>query len=523
MQWLSSLGPVGEVLRVIILIVEVLLVFNLMILVHEWGHFLAARWRGLKVEAFYIWFGKPIWKKTINGVEYGLGSIPAGGFVKLPQMAPMDAIEGGSSSEEPLPPITPLDKAIVAFAGPLFSFGLAVLFAFIVNALGKPVSEPFSTTTIGYVVKDSPAEKGGLKVGDVIKEVDGHKIRQFEGFVDSVRWGIISSEGKEIVFKVERPGQGILDLQVAAAWGDPNKPKPSWWESIFTRPALREVGISGKETPMVGNVQKDSPAADAGLQARDQILSVDGNRLFSGIQLAEYLKVKGAKSVELLVHRLEKNETKEFPVTLTPRIPDKRPENDTSFDRPMLGIEWHAKGELKITHPPVTEQISDAARSMVNMIGKLISPKSDIGPGHMSGPVGIGRVYYSLLQEPAALLQVLWFSVVLNINLAIMNMLPFPVLDGGHITMAIAEAIRRRPVHTRFLEIVQTACALALFGFLIFVTLKDAGDIFMGGKKKSNPGSEIGWLPKEQRVPTPPPVITPAPVPAPAAPANPGS
>jgi regulator of sigma E protease len=149
MQWLSSLGTFGEVLRVIILIFGVLLVFNLMILVHEWGHFLAARWRGLKVEAFYIWFGKPIWRKTINGVEYGLGSIPAGGFVKLPQMAPMDAIEGASSSGEPLPPIKPLDKIIVAFAGPLFSFGLACVFALLVSWLGKPQSEAFVTTTIG--------------------------------------------------------------------------------------------------------------------------------------------------------------------------------------------------------------------------------------------------------------------------------------------------------------------------------------------------------------------------------------
>lgn len=97
MAWLSSLGAFGEALRFIILILEVILVFNLMIVVHEWGHFLAARWRGLKIDKFYIWFGKPLWKKTINGVEYGLGSIPAGGFVALPQMAPMGGLEGETS------------------------------------------------------------------------------------------------------------------------------------------------------------------------------------------------------------------------------------------------------------------------------------------------------------------------------------------------------------------------------------------------------------------------------------------
>jgi regulator of sigma E protease len=170
----------------------------------------------------------------------------------------------------------------------------------------------------------------------------------------------------------------------------------------------------------------------------------------------------------------------------------------------MLGIVWHATGKREINHPGVGEQLSAASRSMVNMIQKLFSPKSDISPAHMSGPVGIGRVYYNLLQDPDALLMVLWFSVVLNVNLAIMNMLPFPVLDGGHITMAIAEWIRRKPLQGRILEAFQTACALMLFGFLIFVTLKDAGDLFLGGSKKdkaspAKPGTEIQWLPKAER------------------------
>lgn len=502
MQWLSSLGPVGEVLRVIILIIEVLLVFNLMILVHEWGHFLAARWRGLKVEAFYIWFGKPLWKKTINGVEYGLGSIPAGGFVKLPQMAPMDAIEGESSSSEPLPPITPLDKIIVAFAGPLFSFGLACVFAFLVMWLGKPQTESFVTTTVGYVAKDSPAAKGGLKPGDVIKSIDGQPIRRFEGFVDSVRWGVISSEGDTILFEIERPGEGTKKLAIDSNWPDDEKKKSAWWHMIFERPELRDVGISGKETPMVGEVAPNSPAADAGLQAKDELLKVDGRPLLHRVQFAEHLESKKDQPVHVTIRR----HGQEQDVQLLPRIPDKWESKDTP--RPMVGIAWHATGDRKLAHPSVLEQVSDAARSMVSMIQKLLSPKSEISPSHMSGPVGIGRVYYNLLQDPAALLQVLWFSVVLNVNLAIMNMLPFPVLDGGHITMAIAEAIRRRPLHSRPLEIVQTACALALFGFIIFVTLKDTGDIFMGGSDKKRPQDEIGWLPKEQR-PQPKPAAQP--------------
>src|ERR1700733_6897152 len=131
---------------------EVLVLFNLLIFVHELGHFLAARWRGLKIDRFAVWFGKPIWKAKINGVEYVLGTIPAGGYVQLPQMAPMEFIEGKSESgSQPLPNISALDKIIVAFAGPLFSFLLAVAFAVIVWTVGRPVSEAESTQVVGYV------------------------------------------------------------------------------------------------------------------------------------------------------------------------------------------------------------------------------------------------------------------------------------------------------------------------------------------------------------------------------------
>src|SRR5213080_3657311 len=156
-----------SVLKIVFIALEVLLLFNLLIFVHELGHFLAARWRGLKIDRFAIWFGKPIWKKKINGVEYALGTIPAGGYVALPQMATMEAIEGKSeSSGQPLPPISALDKIIVAVAGPLFSFLLAFCFAVVVMTVGRPVSEAETTTIIGYVEKDSPAEKAGLRPGD---------------------------------------------------------------------------------------------------------------------------------------------------------------------------------------------------------------------------------------------------------------------------------------------------------------------------------------------------------------------
>src|SRR5215469_2805392 len=137
--------------KVILIVLEVLLLFNLLIAVHELGHFLAAKWRGLKIDRFAIWFGKPIWKKKIGGVEYALGTIPAGGYVALPQMATMEVIEGkGDTPVEQLPPISALDKIIVAVAGPLFSFLLAFAFAVIVSLVGKPELTAQDSTVLGF-------------------------------------------------------------------------------------------------------------------------------------------------------------------------------------------------------------------------------------------------------------------------------------------------------------------------------------------------------------------------------------
>src|SRR5213593_1889953 len=204
------------ILKFIFVFLEVLLLFNLLIFVHELGHFLAARWRGLKIDRFAIWFGKPIWKTKVNGVEYALGSIPAGGYVALPQMATMEAIEGKSeSSGQPLPPIAARDKIIVAFAGPLFSFLLALGFAVVVMMVGRPVSESEMTTTIGYVEKDGPADKVGLRPGDRILEVDGRRVTKFGGMGDSVTWRIVRSEGETVPIKVERDG-AVLEFKPVA-------------------------------------------------------------------------------------------------------------------------------------------------------------------------------------------------------------------------------------------------------------------------------------------------------------------
>src|SRR5437588_11533757 len=270
-----------HILRVIVVLLEVLLLFNLLIVVHELGHFLAARWRGLYIEKFGVWFGKPLWKKTINGVQYSLGSLPFGGFVALPQLAPMDIIEGKADVDRAkLPPISALDKIIVAVAGPLFSLLLALAFACIVWAVGHPVSESDMTTTVGYVEKDSPAAKAGFQPGDKILEVDEKLVTRFTGMNDSVIWNVVRSEGPTIPFKVERAGQ-IRVFQVV-----PTKAPTRGWR----RKNLRQVMIFPAVTPLVEGVDKDTPAAKAGLKAGDVITKVNGIPIFSTLTLVDEIE-----------------------------------------------------------------------------------------------------------------------------------------------------------------------------------------------------------------------------------------
>src|SRR5438552_5880453 len=201
----SASAMILHIGRVILVILEVLVIFNLLIVVHEIGHFLAARWRGLYVEKFGVWFGKPLWKKKINGVQYSLGSLPFGGFVALPQLAPMDIIEGKADVDrDQLPPISALDKIIVAVAGPFFSLLLAFVFAAIVWIVGYPVSESDTTTVVGYIMPDSPAAKCGLRPGDKILEVDRDRVTRFLGMTDSVSWDVVRSEGDKIAVRFQR-------------------------------------------------------------------------------------------------------------------------------------------------------------------------------------------------------------------------------------------------------------------------------------------------------------------------------
>jgi len=430
--------------------------------VHEVGHFLAARWRGLVVDRFGIWFGKPLWKRKIGDVTYSLGWIPAGGFVALPQLAPMEAIEGKNETDRTeLPPISAWDKIIVAFAGPLFSFLLAVVFAVVVWLIGRPVSESEITTVIGYVEKGSPAEVAGLRPGDRILEVDGHPVTRFTGMVDSVVWHVVGSEGEKIPFKVERGGETLMFE------AEPVQAK----RHGLRRKELRQVRIEGRMTPVVAEVEAGSPAAAAGLHPGDAILSVDGEQLLHFARLGELVRATPDREFVLGIERKDGTATE---VRVTPVLMDSG-EGGTKV--PRIGIRWDLTGRPGLAHPRPFEQIAMSVQTIFNTLDALFSPKSGVKAEHMSGPVGIMNMYYRMFESPDGWRLAIWFSVVLNVNLALLNLLPLPVLDGGHITLALIEKIRRRPINLKVLEAVQTACVLLLVGFMLYVSFFDVQDL----------------------------------------------
>jgi len=530
-----------SILKIPLIILEVLAVFNLMIIVHELGHFLAGKWRGMVIEKFGIWFGKPLWKKTIGGVEYSFGTIPFGGFVSLPQMAPMEFVEGGTETpREMLPPVSALSKIIVAFAGPLFSFLLAIAFATLVWVVGRPVSEGEATTTIGYVVPDSPAAEVGLKVGDVVTSVDGIPVTRFGGMgSDTISWRIIRSEGETVPVTVQRTVNGVVKTLTLNPTPRIEETKP------WMRKGQREIGIVPAQRPMVAQVVPGSPAEKAGLKPSDLITRIDGQPAYTLESIAEYVKDHPSPSYNLDVERdgrtvqisftplgatvhyvtpdspaagggikagdvITALDGKPMPdggaisdyiqahgsqpivftiqrgseirkATITPEVPE-------GEKIPRIGLEWEQDefggivedlyGKFHIVHPGPIEQVRSGMMSIFETIGAIASKKSDVKLQHMGGPLMMMRVYYMFFQSREGWRLALWFSVVLNVNLALINLLPIPVLDGGHITLAIVEAIRRRPINVRFLEVVQASCFVVVLGFMLYIAFFDVQDYF---------------------------------------------
>ena len=452
------------------LIALVILFFNFMIFVHELGHFLAGKWRGAYIDRFQIWFGRPIWQKKLWGVQWGLGWIPAGGFVSLPQLESMEGIEGKADIPSDLKPLKAIDKVIIAAAGPLFSLLLAYAFAIVVWGVGKPVAE-VPGSTVGYVQAGSPAAEAGVLPGDVITAVDGKPVSKWMGKMEGVRELVAMSEHELIELTIKRPGVAE-PLTIRTSY---QLPDTKWWQ----RGGMRRIGVMPEVGAIVGSVIPDSPAERAGILPGSRIFAVNGASIYSPVAVQENCRSGEPVQLALLTPHAE---TQAPGCVQTVQVTPELPVNWQGLPGaiPILGIEWgNPLGEIALEHPSPQAQVNQSLKWMGSTLEKLIAPGSSVKMEHLSGPVGIGSYIYRMMEAESGFgwRLVLWFAVVLNVNLAVLNILPLPVVDGGHVTLGIIEMLRGKPVSGRFLDWIMTAFIFLLMAFFLFVTFKDVGDL----------------------------------------------
>jgi len=460
----------------------VVLFFGGSIFVHELGHFLAARWCGLHVERFSIGFGPKIWSwRGKDGVEYRLSWLPLGGYVALPQLAPMEAIEGKTSVDlSKLPPASYGARMLTLVAGAGFNILFALALGCIIWAKGQPMSAPAASTTIGYVAPTlshddsaqgdaagnsavpSPAAEAGLRAGDRIVKIDGRAIREW----GDVLQGVITGSGRtatgapKATFEIVRDGQP-LTLTVYPLLSGPDQ--------------LRRVGIDAGYELIIHDVEEGSLAAAAGFAAGDRLLSLAGQPI---LNIATYVDQVLADPDAPLVARVRRAASStvrgapvggdgnteaftEIALTIPPR-----PHDDARF-----GLSFMT--DFALVHPTPFAQIASHARMTWRTLTSLLNPQSDIGLSKMSGPVGIARILHSAAQ--ISFIAVLMFTILINVNLAIFNLLPIPVLDGGQMLFATISRLRRRALPPSFVAATQSTFMILLFGAMLYVTV--FGDI----------------------------------------------
>jgi regulator of sigma E protease len=434
--------------------VLVVLFFGGSILVHELGHFWAARRRGVHVERFSIGFGPKIisWRGK-DGVEYRLSWLPIGGYVALPQLADMGIIEGESATDpKALPPISYLTKIIVFAAGAAMNLVFAFVLAGVIWLIGEPQSSDMATTRIGYVSPTielgdgtkvpSPASQAGLKIGDIVRAIDGVEVTDWSSLMQT----LITSSGRDdddepmSVFTVERGGRHLEITLYPRLAGDER---------------YRRVGISPGYELIVHGVTAGSAAEKAGFKPGDEILSLDGLPVLNVAVYQEHFD----QHVQQAILARVKRAGQEMELQVPPR-----PDAKTS---PGLSLTTG----FYLTHPSPLAQLWEQTAMTFRTLWSLINPYSDIGLSKVAGAVGIFRIFYSAAE--AGIRAVLMFTILVNVNLAILNLLPIPVLDGGHMLFATIARLRGRALPVNFVMAAQSVFMVLLFSMIIYVSVHD--------------------------------------------------
>lgn len=427
-------------------VIGFLVLIGVLIWFHELGHFLMAKLFGVKVEIFSIGFGPVLVSKKLGETEYRISVIPLGGFVKL--YGEEDQIDDPRSFSSK----ANWQKILIAFGGPLFNFILAILLFALLAFVGREVPKYiYEKPVVGHVIENSLAQKLGIKEGDVIQSINAKRVETWKDVERAFFENILSKEWR---VEVLRDGKPL---------------------SLYAQASIEKSSGFGAEPflpPIVGFVVKDSPAFQVGIMQGDRILKVNGREVRGWYQFVSYVRESEDKPITLTIERegtvLEK--------TLIPIM-------DPNRKVPVIGIGPYV--EMVKVEKSLNKSILEGIDRTYQL--SLLSLKAlwqlitgGLSPKTLGGPIAIAQMAGESAQQ--GILPFIGMMAFISVQLAIFNLIPLPVLDGGLILLFLIESIRRKPLSPKFKEAWIRMGYAIIIALASFVIINDILRLISGNK-----------------------------------------
>jgi len=418
-----------------------LIVIGILVFVHEFGHFIMAKRAGVRVEKFSLGMGPKIYGFKKGDTEYVLSALPLGGYVKMAGENPDEEPTGAADEFQSK---TVWQRAKIAATGPLTNIVLAFIIMPFVFMVGISTLGP---AAIGLIEKGSPAEKAGFAVGDVIEEVSGRKITDWE----KAAMLIAVNPDTDISVLIDRKGE----------------------KKTFTlHPKLdaeHHIGTSGIYPDIPVEVKKPKPgfpAEKSGIKEEDKIIAVDGVTVYYWNQFSTFIKDSQGKKLTFMIERGGKR----FPIVLTPIMDSGRYVIGVEPIVRMIVKQYGFFESLKLGFDKTLEYIDLTFITLKKLVSFGLSIKT------LGGPVMIAQM--SGQAAAAGLSSFLSLLAMISISLGILNLLPIPVLDGGLLLFLAIEAIRRKPLSKKVMEVSQSIGAGLLITLIVVVSYNDVVRMF---------------------------------------------